>query len=32
MMGIIAGVVVCAIVYVMREAHTHPGEEDWRSY
>lgn len=32
MMGVIAGILVCAIVYVMREAHTHPGEEDWRSY
>jgi hypothetical protein len=31
-MSIVAGVLVCAFVYVIRASLVHPGEEDWSSY
>lgn len=31
-MSIVAGLFVCAFVYVIRVSLVHPGEEDWRSY
>ncbi|KJD46271.1 hypothetical protein QD47_06820 [Paenibacillus terrae] len=31
-MSIVAGLLVCAFVYVIRASLVHPGEEDWRSY
>lgn len=32
MMSIIAGILVCAFVYVIRQALEAPVEEDWESY
>ncbi|MBP1905576.1 hypothetical protein J2Z32_002206 [Paenibacillus turicensis] len=31
-MSYIAGLLVCAFVYVIRASHIHSGEEDWSSY
>jgi hypothetical protein len=31
-MSIVAGILVCAFVYVIRASLVHSGEEDWRSY
>lgn len=31
-MSIVAGLLVCAFVYVIRASLIHQGEEDWRSY
>ncbi|WP_209864866.1 hypothetical protein [Paenibacillus shirakamiensis] len=31
-MSFVAGVLVCAFVYVIRASLVHSGEEDWRSY
>lgn len=31
-MSIVAGVLVCAFVYVIRASLVRSGEEDWRSY
>ncbi|MBB3129777.1 hypothetical protein FHS19_004452 [Paenibacillus rhizosphaerae] len=31
-MSIVAGLLVCAFVYVIRASLVHPGEEDWSSY
>ncbi len=31
-MSVVAGVLVCAFVYVIRASLVHSNEEDWRSY
>jgi hypothetical protein len=31
-MSIVAGIFVCAFVYVIRQSLIRPGEEDWKSY
>lgn len=31
-MSIVAGLAVCAFVYVIRAARVHSSEEDWSSY
>lgn len=31
-MSIVAGILVCAFVYVIRQSLEAPGEEDWKSY
>jgi hypothetical protein len=31
-MGVVAGIIVCAFVYVIRASLIHSGEEDWSSY
>lgn len=31
-MSFVAGVLVCAFVYVIRASRVHSSEEDWRSY
>ncbi|MDT3427878.1 hypothetical protein J2Z22_003454 [Paenibacillus forsythiae] len=32
MMSVVAGVLVCAFVYVIRASLVSPGDEDWRTY
>lgn len=31
-MSIVAGILVCAFVYVIRASLVHSNEEDWRTY
>ncbi len=31
-MSIVAGILVCAFVYVIQQSLVSPGEEDWESY
>jgi hypothetical protein len=31
-MSIVAGILVCAFVYVIRQSLMGPGEEEWKSY
>jgi len=31
-MGVVAGILVCAFVYVIRASLIRSGEEDWKSY
>ncbi len=31
-MSIVAGILVCAFVYVIRASLVHSSEEDWRTY